>query len=139
MAKYFKNKKLPKNVWLGVTVESKKTTNRIDYLREIDATIRFLSVEPLLEDVGKLNLKDIHWVIVGGESGHKARPMKKEWAVNVKKQCEKQGSAFFFKQWGTWGTDGVRRSKKSNGIELNGEIYQNYPEQIKEYFEPAHA
>ncbi len=139
MAKYFKNKKLPKNVWLGVTVESKKTTKRIDYLRKIDATIRFLSVEPLLEDVGKLNLKGIHWVIVGGESGHKARPMKKEWAINVKRQCEKQDSAFFFKQWGTWGADGIRRSKKSNGIELNGEIYQNYPEEIKKYFEPAHA
>jgi len=139
MAGYFENKKLPNNVWLGVTVENMKTTIRIDYLREIDATIRFLSVEPLLENIGKLNLKDIHWVIVGGESGHKARPMKKEWAISVKRQCEKQGSAFFFKQWGAWGADGVRRSKKSNGIELNGEIYQNYPEQIKEYFKPVNA
>ena len=139
MTEYLKDKKLPKNVWLGVTVESKKTSHRIDYLRKIDATIRFLSIEPLLEDVGKLNLKNIHWVIVGGESGPKARPMKKEWALKIKKQCEKQGVAFFFKQWGTWGEDGIRRNKKSNGMELNGRIYHNYPEQIKDYFKTANA
>jgi len=139
MAKYFKSKKLPKNVWLGVTVESKNTRKRIDVLRKIDAKIRFLSVEPLLEDLGKINLNGIHWVIVGGESGHKARPMKKEWALKINNQCEEQGAAFFFKQWGTWGADGVKRSKKSNGMELNGEIYQNYPKQIKKYFETANA
>jgi len=112
---------------LGVTVENKKTRYRIDYLRKIEATIKFISAEPLLEDIGNLNLSDIHWVIVGGESGHNARPMKKTWALNIKKQCEQQGPAFFFKQWGTWGADGIKRNKKSNGIELNGEIYQNYP------------
>ncbi len=102
MAEYFSNRKSPKNVWLGVTVENKKANSRIDYLRKIDATIRFLSIEPLLENVGKLNLKNIHWVIVGGESGVKARPMKEEWALNIKKQCKEQGTAFFFKQSGTW-------------------------------------
>lgn len=131
MASYFGRKKLPKNIWMGVTVENKKTIHRIDFLRKVKATTRFLSVEPLLEDLAKINLKNIHWVIVGGESGHKARPMKKEWALNIKKQCEKQDSAFFFKQWGTWGADGIKRNKKLNGIELNGQIFQNYPEQLK--------
>ncbi len=137
MADYFGKRKLPENVWMGVTVENKKSLKRIDYLRKVKATIRFLSVEPLLEDLGKVNLRDIHWVIVGGESGHKARPMKKEWATNIKNQCEEQDATFFFKQWGTWGADGVKRSKKSNGMEIDGQLYQNYPEQIKEYFEVA--
>ena len=100
MAEYFKNKKLPQNVWLGVTVENKKTRFRIDYLRKIDAIIKFISAEPLLEDIGSLNLCDIHWVIVGGESGHNARPMKKTWALNIKKQCEQQGPAFFLNNGG---------------------------------------
>lgn len=127
MINYFGNKCLPKNVWMGVSVEDQKSIYRIDYLRKVNASIRFVSAEPLLEDVGQLNLKDIHWVIVGGESGHKARPMKKEWALNIKEQCELQGSTFFFKQWGTWGADGIKRSKKSNGIEIDGKIYQNLP------------
>ncbi len=139
MASYFGRKKLPENVWLGVTVENTKSLKRIDYLRKVKANIRFLSVEPLLEDLGKLNLKNIHWVIVGGESGHKARPMKKDWAINIKDQCEKQGAIFFFKQWGTWGADGIKRSKKSNGMEIDGQVYQDYPEQIKEYFQITHA
>ena len=86
---------------------------RIDVLRNLDATIKFLSVEPLLEDLGRVNLEGIHWVIVGGESGHKARPMKVEWALNVKRCCQEQDVAFFFKQWGTWGMDGIKRSKKN--------------------------
>ena len=85
MLEYFSSRKIPKNVWLGVTVENKKYgLPRIDKLRHLDATIKFLSVEPLLEDLGRVNLEGIHWVIVGGESGHKARPMKVEWALNVK-------------------------------------------------------
>ena len=88
---------------------------RIDHLRTVDAHIRFLSVEPLLEDVGELDLAGIHWVIVGGESGSKARPMKPEWAEAVRFQCEDQGVAFFFKQWGGWGADGKRRAKAKNG------------------------
>ena len=112
---------------MGVSVEDKKSIKRIDYLREVNASIRFISAEPLLEDLGQINLQNIHWVIVGGESGHKARPMKKEWALNIKEQCELQGSTFFFKQWGAWGADGIKRSKKSNGIEIDGKIYQNLP------------
>ncbi|MBO9586307.1 MAG: phage Gp37/Gp68 family protein [Flavobacterium sp.] len=125
---YFKTRKVPKNVWLGVTVENAKCKNRIDILRNIDAEIRFLSIEPLIGSVGKLNLKNIHWVIVGGESGHKARPMKPEWAIDIQRQCDEQGVAFFFKQWGTWGEDGVKRSKKANGRILLGKEWNEEPE-----------
>lgn len=125
---YFKTRKVPKNVWLGVTVENAKCKNRIDVLRNIDAEIRFLSIEPLIGSVGKLNLKNIHWVIVGGESGHKARPMKPEWAIDIQRQCDEQGVAFFFKQWGTWGEDGVKRSKKANGRILLGKEWNEEPE-----------
>ena len=135
MAEYFKDKVLPQNVWLGVTVENSKTKNRIDYLRHINASIRFISAEPLLDNLGKLDLENIHWVIVGGESGVSARPMQIEWAENIKKQCEQQNVAFFFKQWGTWGADGVKRSKKLNGRRLNGKLYDEYPELIEDYFE----
>lgn len=131
MFKYFQNSLVPKNIWLGVSVEDRKHgVPRIDKLRNIDATIKFLSVEPLLEDLGRIDLTGIDWVIVGGESGAKARPMKKEWALNIKKQCEEQNVAFFFKQWGTWGADGVRRSKKSNGRILEGKEWNEYPELI---------
>ena len=135
MAEYFKDKILPQNVWLGVTVENSKTKHRIDYLRNINAAIRFISVEPLLDNVGELDLENIHWVIVGGESGVSARPMQSEWAENIKRQCEQQHVAFFFKQWGTWGADGVKRNKKLNGRKLNGKLYDEYPELIEEYFE----
>lgn len=127
MAKYFKGKKISQNVWLGVTVENKKAKIRIDCLRNIDARIRFLSIEPLLEDLAEIDLENIDWAIVGGESGLKARPMKEEWVINIKEQCEKQGTAFFFKQWGTWGADGVRRSKKANGRELLNKVWDEYP------------
>ena len=125
---YFKSRKVPQNVWLGVTVENAKCKNRIDVLRNIEAEIRFLSIEPLIGSVGKLDLHNIHWVIVGGESGHKARPMKPEWAVDIQRQCDEQGVAFFFKQWGTWGEDGVKRSKKANGRILLGKEWNEEPE-----------
>ena len=89
MFEYFLNRKVPDNIWLGLSVENKKHgVPRIDKLRNINANIKFLSVEPLLEDIGKIDLTGIHWVIVGGESGANARPMIKEWVLNVKKQCE---------------------------------------------------
>ena len=100
---------------------------RIDKLRSIDAGIRFLSIEPLLENLGSLNLKGIDWVIVGGESGPKARPMKEEWVINIKNQCDECQVAFFFKQWGGWGADGKRRSKKANGRKLRGKIFNSMP------------
>jgi len=104
MKMYFSIRKngVPKNVWLGVTCEDVKSgIDRINFLRNIHAPIKFLSVEPLLEDLGKLNLKGIDWVIVGGESGANARPMQVEWVRNIKTQCAEQGVKFFFKQWGS--------------------------------------
>ena len=128
MAEFFSTRPLPKNVWLGVTVDVKTSKPRIDALRSIEAApIRFLSCEPLLEDLGVLDLKGIDWIIVGGESGRQARPMKEEWALNIKQQVDAAGKAFFFKQWGTWGSDGVKRDKHKNGKKLNGKICQAMP------------
>jgi len=127
LEKYFQRHTVPDNVWLGVTVEMRKTKKRIDVLRKIDAKVRFLSMEPLLEDVGELDLTDIHWVIVGGESGAKARPMDPQWAINVQEQCDEQDISFFFKQWGAWGEDGVKRSKKANGRILLGQEWNQEP------------
>lgn len=131
LADYFSNRVVPRNVWLGVTVENQKSKNRIDILRNIDAEIRFLSLEPLLEDLGNLDLSNIHWAIVGGESGHKARPMKADWAIKIKEQCKEQNTAFFFKQWGTWGADNIKRSKKANGRLLEGEEWNEYPVELE--------
>jgi protein gp37 len=128
MEQYLKNKKIPPNIWLGITAENKKDgMPRIEILKKIKASIKFISVEPMLEDMGKLNLTGIDWVIIGGESGVKARPMKSEWVINIKKECELQNKAFFFKQWGTWGADGIKRNKKSNGKKLLGKEWIQYP------------
>lgn len=129
MSEYFTTRPVPANVWLGVTVECQATKSRIDSLRSIkSAPIRFLSCEPLLEDLGIMNLSNIDWVIVGGESGPQARPMKEEWVLNIKRQTEEQQSAFFFKQWGTWGSDGIKRNKHANGKKLKGQVFQEMPE-----------
>ena len=111
-----------------MTVENRQHgLPRLDWLRQVPAQIRFVSVEPLLEDLSKLNLNGIHWVIVGGESGPKARPMRQEWVLNIKRQCEEQHSAFFFKQWGGWGADGTKRAKKRNGRLLQGRTWDAVP------------
>jgi protein gp37 len=134
MAKYFENQVPPKNAWLGVSVEDRKYgVPRIDELRKIQAEVRFLSIEPLLEDLGEIDLTGIHWVIVGGESGPKARPMKPEWVLNIQAQCEQASVKFFFKQWGRWGADGRKRSKKANGRHLYGKIWDEMPQ----YFPPT--
>ena len=118
---------------MGVTVEDKKYgVPRIDHLREIDVSIRFVSVEPLLEDLGPVDFSGIHWVIVGGESGRQARPMKAEWAESVRRYAKVAGSAYFFKQWGTWGADGVKRAKHLNGRKLNGKVYDEYPTHVSQ-------
>lgn len=127
MHEYFSNRGIPKNVWLGVTVDVTTSKKRIDFIRNLDASIKFLSCEPLLEDLGYMDLTGIDWVIVGGESGAKARPMKQEWVISIKEQTEQQGSVFFFKQWGTWGSDGIKRNKKANGKLIDGEVYQTMP------------
>lgn len=129
MEAYFQTREVPKNVWIGVTVEEQISKSRIDNLRSIQkAPIKFLSCEPLLEDLGELNLNGIDWVIVGGESGNQARPMKEEWVLSIQHQCNAAGAAFFFKQWGTWGSDGVKRDKHKNGKQLDGKICQAMPE-----------
>ena len=128
LADYFETRVPPSNAWLGVSVEDKQYgVPRIDHLRRVNAQIRFLSVEPLLEDIGIVDLSGIHWVIVGGESGRKARPLKAAWVESIQEQCEQQNVAFFFKQWGTWGADGKKRSKKANGRELHGKVWDELP------------
>lgn len=132
MARFFKSRTVPDNAWLGTSVENRRHgVPRIDHLRTIEARIRFLSVEPLLEDIGKLDLTDIHWVIVGGESGPKARAMAPEWAESVRLQCHEQNVAFFFKQWGGWGADGQRRAKSKNGRLLNGRTWDEMPDTLQ--------
>jgi protein gp37 len=108
------------NVWLGTSVESAEYVERIATLRAVPAVVRFVSFEPLLGPLPVMNLRGIHWAIVGGESGPRARPMAKEWAEAVQVNCQRQGVAFFFKQWG-----GAR--KKSAGRTLNGRTWDEYP------------
>lgn len=127
MNTYFYTRGVPNNCWVGMTVENEDAKSRIEWLQTIEAPVRFLSCEPLLSDLGTIDLTDIDWVIVGGESGNQARPIKKEWVLNIKRQCDAQGIPFFFKQWGTYGEDGVKRDKKANGCTINGQIYQAWP------------
>jgi protein gp37 len=124
------------NIWMGVSVESQKFTFRIDDLSKTAAKTKFLSIEPLIAPVKTLNLDKINWVIVGGESGHKARPIKKEWIDFVKNECEKNRVPFFFKQWGkaqfnvnpddpTITSEHPQHAK--GGCELDGRIYRAMP------------
>jgi protein gp37 len=127
MASFFLNREVPPNAWLGVTVEDRESIYRIEALRNIKAFVRFISIEPLLEDLGPVDLENIHWVIVGGESGPCARRMRKEWAENILQQCKANNVAFFFKQWGTWSADGKRGSKERNGRLLAGQCWDEMP------------
>jgi protein gp37 len=112
------------HIWWGVSVEDKEYgLPRVDDLRQAPAKIRFLSIEPLLEDLGEIDLSGISWVIVGGESGHGARPMKKEWVIAIREQCRAYRVPFFFKQWG-----GVRKAK--NGRLLDGRTHNEYPRRV---------
>ncbi len=120
LAKYEKFLKWTSNIWMGVSVEDGRVTDRIDFLRETGARTKFLSLEPLLGPLPSLNLKGIDWVIVGGESGPKSRSMKKEWVIDLKNQCGKAKVPFFFKQWG-----GVRKGK--TGRVLDGRTYDEMP------------
>ena len=112
------------HIWMGVSVETQDYVHRIDDLRETDAHIKFLSLEPLLGPLPKLNLKGIDWVIVGGESGPGARPMQEEWVTDIRDQCRKAKVPFFFKQWG-----GL--NKKKNGRMLQGRTWDQMPVQDK--------
>lgn len=115
------------NVWLGTSVENSSTAHRIQQLKLVPAAIRFISFEPLIGPVGAVDLSDIHWAIVGGESGKLARPIREEWIDEIYAECESSGTAFFFKQWGTWGKDNKRRSKKANGREYRGRTWDEMP------------
>lgn len=108
------------NVWMGVSVEATEYVDRIDCLRQTDAHIKFLSLEPLLGPLPELNLVNIDWVIVGGESGPKARPMRTEWVIDIRDQCHLAGVPFFFKQWGG-------RNKKAAGRLLERRTYDEFP------------
>ncbi len=115
---------LQEHIWWGVSVEDRKYgLPRVEHLRQTAAKMRFLSIEPLLEDIGTFDLSRMHWVIVGGESGPGARPMKREWVVSIRRQCQGAGVPFFFKQWG-----GVRKAKY--GRELDGRTYDEYPRRV---------
>lgn len=114
-----------KNIWMGVSVETQKYVERVDLLREVPATIRFLSCEPLLGSL-ELNLTDIHWVIVGGESGNHCRPMELEWVLDIRDQCQTAEIPFFFKQWGG-------RTSKVGGRLLDGKIWDEMPPEWKKH------
>ena len=109
------------NIWMGVSVENAEYTSRIDCLRRSGAAVKFLSIEPLIGPVEKMDLSGIQWVIAGGESGPGARPMKREWVVSIRRQCRTARVAFFFKQWG-----GV--NKKKSGRLLDGRTYDEMPD-----------
>lgn len=113
--------KWPHNVWMGVSVEDLRVVDRIDYLRKTKARVKFLSCEPLIGPLPKMNLSKIDWVIVGGESGPKSRKMEEDWVIDIMQQCEKKDVRFFFKQWG--GTN-----KKKTGRSINGKVYNDMPE-----------
>lgn len=119
--KKFFGKHIPEHIWLGTSVENKRNVHRISSLRKINCSVRFVSFEPLLGPIGQVNLKNIHWAIIGGESGPNYRQVKEEWIQEIISQCEKQKVKIFFKQWG-----GIR--PKSNGRIINGRIYDEYPE-----------
>lgn len=115
------------NVWLGTSIEDADVVDRIEHLRKVPAAIRFISFEPLIGAVGAVDLMGIHWAIVGGESGKAARPIREQWIDEIHAQCLSAGTAFFFKQWGTWGKDNKKRSKKANGREYRGQTWDEMP------------
>ena len=118
------------NVWLGTSVEDAEVVDRISHLKEVPAAIRFISFEPLIGSVGEIDLRGIDWAIVGGESGPRARPIQEIWIDEIHEKCDLSGTAFFFKQWGTWGKDNKKRSKKLNGREYRGRTWDEMPAQV---------
>jgi len=118
------------NVWLGTSVENAEAAVRIRHLRDAPAAIRFISFEPLIGTVGQVDLSGIHWAIVGGESGRGARPIREQWIDDIHAQCIEYNTAFFFKQWGAWGKDNKRRSKKANGRAYRGQHWDEMPSAV---------
>jgi protein gp37 len=113
----------PANVWMGVSIENRRFVHRADYLRRVPAAVRFISAEPLLGPLENLDLDGIDWLIAGGESGHRHRPMREEWALALRDKCASTGTTFFFKQWGG-------RTPKAGGRELAGRTWDDLPTQV---------
>jgi protein gp37 len=132
----YKDRLAPAHMWFGVSVENEQATSRIVHLQKARAAVRFLSIEPLLAPVGKLSLAGIHWVIVGGESGPRARPMDSAWVIDIRNQCLKASVPFFFKQWGG-------RSPKAGGRLLEGKEWNQFPrrrsDRVRQTESRAHA
>jgi protein gp37 len=112
---------------MGVTVENNDNVSRAGQLIRTKAAVKFISAEPLLSALSDLSLEGIDWIIVGGESGHKSRPMNDEWVIEIRNKAQEFGVPFFFKQWGTWGKDNKKRSKKANGREYRGQTWNGMP------------
>lgn len=127
MQLYFSTRNVPDNAWIGTTVETSSSFKRLEILKSINAKVHFISCEPLLASLEGIDLIGIQWVIVGGESGVNARPMKESWAIHIKNKCSELNIPFFFKQWGTWSKDGIKGSKKKNGKLLEGKVLQEMP------------
>ncbi len=121
----YRTRLAPAHMWFGVSVENEPATSRIVHLQNANAGVRFLSIEPLIAPVGRLDLRGIHWVIVGGESGPRSRPIDPEWVIDVRNQCVAAGVAFFFKQWGG-------RSPKTGGRLLEGQLWSQFPKKRPE-------
>lgn len=117
----YANGRAPAHIWLGVSVEDQQSLTRLAHLAQTQATVRFVSFEPLLEDLGEVDLTGIHWAIVGGESGPGARPVEAEWIRNLRNQCRARDVAFFFKQWGG-------KTSKAGGNRLDGRQWLQYPD-----------
>jgi len=139
VAQLNKELKWTKNIWIGTSVEDERVSDRIDHISRLDANVKFLSCEPLIGRISTLNLSNIDWVIVGGESGHKARPVSREWILEIKQACTKHNIPFFFKQWGkpkfnldssdpTIAKDHPLHAK--GGCQLDGRIYREMPRAI---------
>jgi protein gp37 len=129
---YHKELKWTHNIWMGVSIENERAMHRIDDLRKTKAKVKFLSCEPLIGPLAKLNLNRIDWVIVGGESGRTPRPMEPQWVLDIQDQCKKSNVSFFFKQWG--GTN-----KKKNGSLIDGKKYFEFPPQYYQHMEEIEA
>jgi protein gp37 len=120
LKEYSKTREIPMNVWVGVTIENISSSFRLDDLKSTIAYTKFISAEPLLGSLAHLDFDGVDWVVVGGESGHKSRPIKKEWVIEIKNRCEEKDVKFFFKQWGGF-------HKKKNGRLLDGVVYDEMP------------
>ena len=125
----YEQRPAPTHIWLGVSIEDPRALTRLRHLKETHASVRFVSFEPLLADLGDLDLAGIHWAIAGGESGPKARPMEAAWVRRLRDECQRQRVPFFFKQWG-----GLR--PKSGGNRLDGKKWLQYPKSVRKYPSP---